>query len=178
MVVSFATYERVALADSDALWEMVCGRLQEKPPMTQAHNSLASRLVTQLVTQLDEDAYEVRMNAPALRVREGTYRIPDVAVVPQQGLTPGTGLETYDAPLLLVAEVWSPSTGGADSERKIPEYMDRGDLEVWQIHPNERAVTTWVRQPDGSYAESTHREGELALAGLPNVRVDLTRLFR
>lgn len=103
MAVSFDTYERVALEDSDSLWELVCGRLREKPPKTQAHNSLASRLVSQLARQLHEDDFEVRMNAPALHVREGTYLIPDVAVVPHIGLTADKGLESYREPLPFVS---------------------------------------------------------------------------
>jgi len=67
MAVSYETYERLALEDSDMLWQLVCGKLREKPPMTQAHNSLASRLLAQLVPQLDEEQYEVRMNAPTLK---------------------------------------------------------------------------------------------------------------
>jgi len=25
-------------------------------------------------------------------------------------------------------------------------------LEIWRIHPDERTLTSWQRQPDGSYA--------------------------
>ncbi|MGE0601915.1 MAG: Uma2 family endonuclease [Dehalococcoidia bacterium] len=178
MVVSFATYERVALEDSDAVWELVCGHLREKEPMTQAHNSLASRLVTQLARQLSEDDFEVRMNAPALHVREGTYLVPDVAVVPQLGLTADKHLEAYRDPLPFVAEVWSPSTGDRDIETKIPEYRHRGDLEIWQIHTRERRVTTWRRQSGTSYRESQHRSGEVQLGSLPGVSISIERLFR
>ncbi|MGE3076547.1 MAG: Uma2 family endonuclease [Dehalococcoidia bacterium] len=178
MVVSFATYERVALEDSDATWELVCGHLREKAPMTQAHNSLASRLVTQFARQLGEDDFEVRMNAPALYVREGTYLVPDVAVVPQLGLTADKRLEAYREPLPFVAEVWSPSTGDRDIETKIPEYRHRGDREIWQIHTRERSITSWQRQADGSYRESRHESGVVSVGSLPGVSISIDRLFR
>lgn len=178
MVVSFATYERVALEDSDAIWELVCGHLREKEPMTQAHNSLASRLVAQLARQLSEDDFEVRMNAPAVYVREGTYLVTDVAVVPQLGLTADKHLEAYRGPLPFVAEVWSPSTGDRDIDTKIPEYRHRGDLEIWQIHTRDRSVTVSQRRHDGLYEESAHRAGTVSLASMPGVSISIDRLFR
>ncbi len=36
MAVSYATYERLALEDSDTQWELVRGKLRERPPMSQA----------------------------------------------------------------------------------------------------------------------------------------------
>ncbi len=178
MVVSFATYERVALEDSDAIWELVCGHLREKEPMTQAHNSLASRLVSQLVRQLSDDQYEVRMNAPALHVQEGTYLVPDVAVVPQLGLTTDKHLEAYREPLPFVAEVWSPSTGDRDTATKIPEYRHRGDREIWQVHTRTHSVRVWAWQHDGSYLESEFQSGAVLVHSLPGVSINIDRLFR
>jgi Uma2 family endonuclease len=54
-------------------------------------------------------------------------------------------LEIYDEPLPLVAEVWSPSTGGYDVLAKLPEYRRRGDTEIWLLHPYERTLTAWRR---------------------------------
>ena len=60
-------------------------------------------------------------------------------------------LEVYDQPLPLVVEVWSRSTGDYDVEEKLAVYQQRGDLEIWRIHPYERTLTAWRRLPDGSY---------------------------
>jgi len=180
MAVSFATYERVALEDSDGLWELVCGRLREKPIMTQEHNQLARRLARELSLQLPENI-EVGMNAPALRISGGTYLVPDVAVLPpdvRDTIPSAPGLETYDAPLPFVAEVWSPSTGDYDVDTKFPEYRKRGDLVVWRVHPFERTVTAWRKQPDGKYSESIHASGTVRVESLPGVSIDLARLFR
>jgi Uma2 family endonuclease len=78
---------------------------------------------------------------------------------------------------LLVVEVWSPSTGGYDIDAKLPTYRARGDREIWRIHPYERTLTTWRRQPDGSYAETVHRGGTIEPIAVPGVTIDLDALF-
>ena len=180
MAVSYATYERVALEDGDGIWELVCGRLREKPQMTQDHNILMRRLAAQLSRQLDEDVMQVSQNSPSLKISSGTYFVPDLCVIPaglEAAGSRATSLEMYAQPLPLVAEVWSPSTGGYDVETKLPQYQERGDLEIWRLHPIDRDLTVWRRQPDGSYAESNHTAGIVEIASLPGVTIDLGRLF-
>jgi Uma2 family endonuclease len=106
--------------------------------------------------------------------------MPDVMVVPIAygvHLVDDPRLAIFSDPLPLVVEVWSPSTGEYDTNTKIPVYQQRGDAEIWRIHPFERMLTRWVRQPDGAYAESTQHGGVVALAVLPDVTIDLDRLF-
>ena len=55
--------------------------------------------------------------------------------------------------------------------------MKHGDLEIWLLHPYERTVTAWRRQPDGSYIETVFRGGVVQLHALPDVSVDLDSLF-
>jgi Uma2 family endonuclease len=83
----------------------------------------------------------------------------------------------YTEPLPLVVEVWSPSTGRYDVDRNVPEYQRRGDLEIWRIHPLERTLTAWRRQPDGSYAETVYRSGTVEPVALSAVVIDLEALF-
>ena len=45
------TFERLALAYHDRLWELDCGRLREKPGMTARHAEVARQLVRQLVAE-------------------------------------------------------------------------------------------------------------------------------
>jgi len=89
---------------------------------------------------------------------------------------PGT-LEYYEGPLPLVVEIWSPSTGDYDVDAKLPQYQQRGDLEIWRLHPYERTLTTWVRQPDGRYVKVVHTGGVVRPGALPNVAIDLEALF-
>jgi Uma2 family endonuclease len=86
-------------------------------------------------------------------------------------------MEAYPEPLPLVVEIWSPSTGGYDIASKLPEYKQRGDREIWRIHPYERTLTAWRRQADGSYAETIFTGGIIEPVALPGVRIDLNSLF-
>jgi Uma2 family endonuclease len=180
MPISERTYHALALEDPEGQWELHCGRPREKPAMSFEHNHIAWNLAFDLQTQLGRDAYEVRYNAARLRISpEHTY-MPDVCVFPLELLRPNRGsyqLEVYQAPLPLVVEVWSPSTGSYDVEVKLREYQRRGDLEIWRIHPHERTVTIWRLQPDGAYAESLHQGGSVQPIALPGVSVDLDALF-
>jgi Uma2 family endonuclease len=179
MAVSYATYERVALEDTDGQWELVCGKLRERPLMTQEHNSIISVLILELAPQLPV-GYQPRMNAPSLQVSGGNYFVPDLAVLSPENratISPRPQLETYEVPLPFLAEVWSPSTGEYDVETKFPEYRARGDLEIWRIHPQERTVTAWRKQSDGTYTETLHRHGNVPISSLPGVEIELARLF-
>jgi Uma2 family endonuclease len=64
-----------------------------------------------------------------------------------------------------------------DVEEKLREYQRRGDLEIWRLHPYERTLTTWRRQPDGGYQESTIRGGAVQPVALPGVTIELGALF-
>jgi Uma2 family endonuclease len=181
MPVSEKTFEQLALEDDETTWELVCGHLREKPPMTQEHNTTASRMIAALVRQLDEDQFEVRSNAGHVSRPETTYLIPDVAVLPVELVAEQHGthqLERYSAPLPFVVEIWSRSTGTYDVDTKFPEYMARGDREIWRIHPYEKTLIAWRRQPDGSYSESHYAGGIVAVESLPGVVIRLDDLFR
>ncbi|HEY3118391.1 MAG TPA: Uma2 family endonuclease, partial [Chloroflexota bacterium] len=109
-----------------------------------------------------------------------SYYIPDVLVIPMElvrPLLPLYVLETYSSPLPLVVEVWSPSTGAFDVATKVPEYQARGDLEIWRIHPFERTLTMWRRQPDSTYTEEQYKGGPLRPVALPGVEIDFEALF-
>jgi Uma2 family endonuclease len=181
MVVSEATYEQVALEDTDNIWELVCGELVKRPLMTTEHEELSASLARRLILQLDERVYSVRANSGRLRVPSGNFRVPDVVVIPREYVrrlqaTPGT-FEVYAEPVPLVVEVWSRSTGRYDVADKLREYQERGDLEIWQIHPYERTLISWRRQPVGSYRETTFTGGDIRPEFLPNVTIKFETLF-
>ena len=70
------------------------------------------------------------------------------------------------------------STGRDDLREKLPAYRQRGDAEIWLIHPRERSVRIWRRQPDGRYAESRLRGGTVQLAALPGVTIGSDELLQ
>jgi Uma2 family endonuclease len=174
------TFEQFALSDPKRKWEMHGGRLREKPGMTWAHGQVEVLLAYQLLQQLDPKQFRVGVDHGRVHT-EQTYYIPDVIVVPSAYSLPirerQDVLEVYDQPLPLIVEVWSPSTGDYDIDAKLPGYQRRGDLEIWRVHPYERSVITWRRQPDGSYTEATYGGGKVEVSSLPGVTIDLDQLF-
>jgi Uma2 family endonuclease len=178
--MSEEAYRRFVLTERDGAWELHDGRLVEKPGVSFEHGEIAMLLGHLLLLQVDRTEYtvvsELRVSRPG-----STVFMPDLMVVPaayrrEYGGRPGT-LAIFPDPVPLVVEVWSASTGGYDLDTKIPVYQQRGDLEIWRIHPYERTLTRWVRQSDGSYREDVFRGGVVALVGLPGVTIDLDVLF-
>lgn len=182
MTVDEATYKRLALEDRHGHWELHAGRLVQKPGMTAFHAEALERLHWRLRSQLPEGEYALRAEAGRLRRPEGSYYEADVTVVPRHYVRDlmthhPTELEVYERPVPFVAEVWSPSTGAYDIDTKVPGYQQRGDAEIWRLHPPRHAVTIWRRQPDGRYTETFVTGGIVELAALPGVRINIDELF-
>jgi Uma2 family endonuclease len=180
--MSEAEFRQFSLDDSQGQWELVNGQPRERPGMMSAeHGDVMMFFAAQLFNQLDPSEYRVRVQHARLRVSPSTYFIPDVAVIPTAFylalLTRPGSLDAYPEPVPLVAEVRSPSTGDYDIDEKLPGYQQRGDAEIWYLHPYERTLTAWRREPDGRYAKAIHRGGLLAIASLPDVEIDLDRVL-
>jgi Uma2 family endonuclease len=178
--ISEEVYQQIVLTQPDHKWELVEGRLREKPGMTWEHNVIVMLLSHLLLNQLDLGQFVV-FSEGRVRRSTGSIYIPDIAVVPtafgwEFQDRPGV-LAIFSQPLPLVIEVWSQSTGDYDVEAKIPEYQRRGDLEIWRIHPYERTLTAWRVQSDGSYVETLYREGVVRPVSLPGIAIDLASLF-
>ena len=181
MRLSGAAYEKYALEHPDENWELHCGVLRKKPPMTWEHNQTARNLGRMLERQLSLDEYEIIVDMGRVKESDVGYYIPDVYVVPREMLRRlfrPKELEAYPEPLPLVVEVWSRSTGRYNVRVKLEEYRRRGDAEIWFVHPYRLTVTVWRRRPDGTYDESMHTNGEISPASLPGVTVPLNELFR
>ena len=182
MAVSEATFRQLSLEDDDAVWELVCGRLREKPAMTHEHGGVATYLAVLLTAALPRSRFRVAVNHARLRLPDGQYFVPDVAVLPAQLFEPRRRqphmLDEYAAPLPLVAEVWSPSTGGYDARDKLDGYQRRRDEEVWLIDPYALVLRAYRRQPDGSYQARDYGGGDIVEpASLPGVAIALSELF-
>lgn len=177
--VSEEAFRRVALRDPEGQWELHDGQLREKPPMSAEHNDLMFHLGFMLQRQLPRHQYRLRVNGGRTQSVPGVTYIPDVAVIPIEieRTQRGHGLEVYEQPLPLIAEIWSPSTGSYDVDAKMPAYQARGDAEIWRVHPYERTITVWQRGTDGSYRQTLHRDGSITVSSLPGVTIDLGELF-
>ncbi len=181
MPISEKAFRKLALRDPKGFWELHCGEPRQKPPMSVGHNHAMAQLFLTLGHQLDLERFTLRSNAGHVRRSSEHYYIPDLFVIPieleRALLSEPRALEVYEAPLPLVVEIWSPSTGTYDIESKLPEYQQRGDLEIWRIHPFERTLTAWRRQSDGTYTETFFTGGVVRPVALPNVSIDLDALF-
>lgn len=179
--MSEAEFRRFSLGDPQGLWELYRGRLRERPWMSVELGDVMVQLAAMLHGQLERNEFKVRVQHGRLRLSSQTYYIPDLAVVPapfERALRAHPGsLDAYPEPLPLVVEIWSPSTGDYDINEKLRDYQQRGDLEIWRIHPYERTLTAWRRQSDGAYAEIVYRGGAVKPASLPGVVIDLAALF-
>jgi Uma2 family endonuclease len=172
-------YETFVQSHPDGQWELHDGVLVEKPGMSWRHLDVTFELGHMLRSQLDRAEYRVFAEGRTRRPT-ATIFIPDVMVVPTSygvDLVDETRLAIFSQPLPLVVEVWSPSTGNYDVDTKIPVYRQRGDADIWRLHPFERTLLRSVRQPDGPYRESIHRGGIVTLAALPYVEIDLDQVF-
>lgn len=181
MRVTEEEYRRIALEEPDSKWELDCGVLRSKPAMTMQLNRLAWLAGHLIQNQLDLDEYEVRVDAARIQRSPSHYFIPDMMVIPVGLMSLFEGdyeaLEAYTAALPLILEVWSRSTAGFDRETKLPFYQERGDAEIWFLHPIERTLTAWRRQVDGSYTETVYTGGVVRSVALPGVVLDLDALF-
>jgi Uma2 family endonuclease len=181
MLVRDSILDVLTKAGDDSRLEVHQGQLREKPAMSFDHGDVMTYLAIQIGPQLDPKAYRVHVNNGRVRRTEATYYIPDLIVIPLRLAEPFRGrigvLEIYDDPLPVVAEVWSESTGDYDVDEKLPEYMKRGDREILRLHPYERTLTAWRRQPDGTYTKTVFYGGKVELFGLPGVVIDLDELF-
>ncbi|MGH2616782.1 MAG: Uma2 family endonuclease [Thermomicrobiales bacterium] len=179
--VSEETYRRLALDDRNGKLELHHGQLREKPSMSVEHGDIMFHLGVMLQNQLDRGQYRLRANHARLRRSADTYYVLDLAVVPteiERALREQPGsLDAYAGPLPLVVEIWSPSTGDYDINEKLADYQQRGDPEIWRVHPYERTLTAWRRQSDGTYAETIYRDGTEYPESLPGVAIDLDTLF-
>jgi Uma2 family endonuclease len=135
----------------------------------------------QLFTQIDDSTYQIRVQHARLRISSDTYFIPDIAIVPNDLIAPmrrhPVTLDAYSDPLPLVIEIWSPSTGTYDMTEKLTAYQQRGDQEIWSVHPYARTLTSWARQADGSYDEVVRLTGLAEPSSLAGVAIDIDLLF-
>ena len=179
--VSEAAYRQLAMRDDYALVELYRGHLREKPAMSVQLGDVMDYLLGQLYSQVDTRNYRIRVQHARLRVSSDTYLIPDIAIVPhaltealrQQRPT----LDAYSAPLPLVIEIWSPSTGTYDLTEKLAAYQERGNREIWNVHPYARTLTSWIRKPDGTYDEVVRLSGHVSPLSIAGVTIEIDRLF-
>lgn len=174
-------YREFALTDEGHLYELWDGVPVEKPGLSFDHDVVAFFLGHLLQLQLDRHDYVVNVNGGKARRSERYFFIPDVVVIAtaygQYLRGNPRGFNAHADPLPLVVEIWSRTTAAYDYAVKLQAYRERGDLEIWYIHPYERTLTTWRKQPDGSYVEELYQGGLVSVASLPGVTIDFDQVL-
>ena len=126
--------------------------------------------------------YIVAVDNALLPVSPDRYYRPDFAVIPldlAEAMVPTPdSWETFAFALPLVGEVWSPSNSEQERQEKLQGYQERGDQEIWRIHPKDLVLRRWLRLADGSYVSQEHREGVISPHFLPHVTIHLDELWR
>lgn len=182
--MSEAQYLEMVFWDN-CTFELYQGRLTEKGGGTAPHNSITTELGLLLFNRLENagraDRFSVRINGGRLRESAQDFYVPDVFVFPTEFAIPLMNMpdvaEVYGDPVNLVCEVWMPPIDGYDHDFKLPAYRRRGDQEIWRVDPYVRTVTSWRRQSDGGYTETTYHGGVASLDSLGGITIDLDALF-
>lgn len=179
--ISEQEYRELALTDPDHRWELWDGVFVAKPLMSVMREDVAFYLGCLLQSQLDRGVYRVNVNGGKTRYTPRNFSIPDVVVIPASFERPfmsdPRSFKAFADPLPLVVEIWSRSTGDYDIAAKLPIYRERGDFEIWFIHPSERTLTACRKQPDGSYTEEISQGGIVPVVSLSDVAVDFDALL-
>lgn len=76
----------------------------------------------------------------------------------------------------LIVEILSPSTSQRDEGLKKQLYEQNGVPEYWVVDPDEKVIRKFHRV-EGKYADAMRCADAIAFDGLPDVSVDLSRVW-
>lgn len=139
--------------------------------------TIARRLAGMLTSQIQGQPFAVRTHAGM----PGAAPEPAVCVLlDEQGASaagPDQAAAGDSAPAALVVEVWSPEPGACNLRAGLRSYQERGDAEIWFLHPRLRRLTAWRRDVDGTYARANWSSGVVEPVRLPGVVISVEHLF-
>lgn len=166
---------QVGLLAPDARVELIEGEIFDMPPIGTDHNGVVN-LLNHLFMHAVGDRAIVQIQGP---IRLGSYSEPqpDVAVLkPRPDFYRTSHAQAAD--VLLVVEV-SDATFRHDRDTKVPLYARHEIPETWIVDLAHGQLHVFRAPRRGEYSKSwaTGEPGAPALALLPEVAVDLSRLF-
>jgi Uma2 family endonuclease len=162
------------------LYEVVDGKLVEKPHMGVFETWIASELLGLVVGSINVRQYGRFVSETLFLLAPGgaLKRRPDLAFVsyerwPRNRAVPKA--EFWEVVPDLVVEVISPTNGASDVLIRIGDYFGAGVRAVWVVYPNEEIVYSYRSPTDVTILTRT---GTLeAPAVLPGFQLALERLF-
>lgn len=147
--------------ESTVRHEYVGGQIFAFAGATEAHNLIATNLITALATAARGTQCRVYPSDMLLRAAEQVFYYPDIMVVcePQD-----TGTIFKSRPSTIV-EILSPSTATTDLREKLFVYRSLPSMSTYVIvSQDERRVRTHLRDENGAWSE-------FDVAGAGNVRI-------
>ena len=172
------TYEEwVNMPVSEGREEVVNGEIVSMPPARSLHARIVHRLVAAFVRQLDEARYDILSGSFGLIISKEplTSRAPDVAVFARDSVVESNGY--YESPPQLAIEVLSPSETRRETADKVADYERVGVLEVWIVSPEAATVEVLLLDEGRLHRSALLTEGTLQPRALPQVQVDIARIW-
>lgn len=154
---------------TDTRYELVDGELVEMPIESPKNCQLAKLLMLELAKYVSIVLINLKDLEVAVSGRRAKVRLPDIAVLSEEGYTALAGqrrniITQEMPPPVLVIEVVSPGQENRDRDYRFKrtEYAARGIAEYWIIDPEMQQVTVclWV---NGQY-EDTVYQGDTPIA--------------
>jgi Uma2 family endonuclease len=179
------TYADLITWASEERWELIEGvGYAMTPAPSQRHQEIVVELAGQIWAFLRDHPcrvftapFDVRLPAPGEDgMTASTVFQPDLLVVCEREKLDGRGV--VGAPSLII-EVTSPATAGRDLREKRLAYEHAGVVEYWVISPADATVQVYTLDAHGRYGAPAvyTREEQVPVGVLPELRVDLARVF-
>ena len=158
------------------LVEFTDGTVELLPMPTVAHQAILQFLNRLFDVHLDPRGGFVLFAGLRVRIREGKFREPDLAVL--RSRSDPRNAPRYWRGADVVAEVVSPDDPARDLIAKRADYAEAGILEYWIVDPRVETVTV-LTLADGTYVEhGVFSRGDTATSPLlDDFAVDVTALF-
>ncbi|MEU8764434.1 Uma2 family endonuclease [Streptomyces sp. NPDC048659] len=144
--------------------ELIEGEIKVVPPANGQHEEIVTEVVEQVVRGRNDRSLR-SYTGIGLHLPDDSRVIPDLVLAPKGSFADKQEWHPTD-PVLLVAEVTSPSTAGRDRVEKIRGYAN-ADIPVYLLIDREAAqvVVCWEPSVDAYRHTSSHQLG--AVVSLP-----------
>ncbi len=165
-------------AISETRHEYVNGEAYAMAGGSDEHAALAARIITALGRALEGTPCEPRTSDLRVRTASGLTTYPDVTVVCGKSEKATDDPHAVTNPTLLV-EVLSESSEAYDRGAKFAHYRSIPGLkEVLLVDFREPALTSLVRNADGSWMVSFAQPGDTLVLRSLDVRLEVDALYR
>ena len=147
-----------AAMEGETSYELVEGRLVEKPDVALWHDFLLMRLARRLAQYLEDHRLgEVVTSAAKVKISAMGGRMPDIMFLPF-AMYDLVGKNLFKGVPPLVIEILSPSTERTDRVAKRREYAGLGIGQYWIVDLPARTVEVYELRDD-AYALAATAEG-------------------